>query len=104
MRCRSKLLCALGIPALVGFGANADAAIMTQYQFGNPGDETTTETAAVFNPTTVAAGVSATAILDPANAVGLESSNAGTPPSFPFLRIDPQAGATDPNASTTANK
>jgi len=78
---------------------------MAQYQFGSAGDETTTETTPAFNPTVVAAGVSATAILDPAASVGLEiSSAATTPTNAPFLRLDPQAGAVDPNASVTGNK
>jgi len=106
MRCCSKFLCALGGSlAFVGFGANADAAIIAQYQIGTTGTETTVETSPVFNPTVVAAGVSATAILDPANSIGLESSSAATTPTnAPFLRIDPQGSAADPNASLTGNK
>jgi len=95
---------AAGVSLLAGglSAQRAGGALLVQYQFGTTGQETTTETSPVFNPTIVASGVSATAVTDPNNTVGLESSSAATTPAnAPFLRLDPQNSATAPNTATT---
>jgi hypothetical protein len=78
---------------------------LAQYQFGITGQETTTESSPVFNPTTVLPGLTVTAVTDPNGTVGLESSSAATTPAnAPFLRLDPQGNSADPNAAQTNNK
>jgi len=96
----------LAAAALLGLaGTSARAAILVQYPFGLIGQETTTETSPAFGPGTIASGVSATAVTDPMATVGLEiSSAATTPTNAPFLRLDPQGNAADPNAALTNNK
>jgi len=97
-----------GCVAIAGVAVLATAArgdTVVQYQFGTPGQETTAENSPVFNPTVVISGVTATAVLDPAGTVGLESSSAATTPATaPFLRLDPQGSSADPNAALAGNK
>jgi len=105
MQRRSLLLAGLAGAAVVSLPSLAGAAMLVQYQFGTTGQETTAETSPAYSASTTAAGVSATAVSDPANSIGLEiSSAATTPTNAPFLRIDPQGNAADPNASVTGNK
>jgi hypothetical protein len=84
---------------------NADATLLTQYQFGTTGQETTSETSPAYSATIVAPGVAASSITDPMGTVGLEISSATTTPAnAPFLRLDPQGNSADPNAALTNNK
>jgi hypothetical protein len=86
----------------------AHGAVIARYTFGSPGQETTVETSPAFAPTTVAPGVTATPVTDPAGTVAIEISSApaGTtvPPGAPFLRIDPQGNSASAPQAITNNK
>jgi hypothetical protein len=93
------------LSAVVFLPYTASAAILGQYSFGNPGQETTVETSPAFNPTVTGANLVASAITDPANAVGIEISSAATVPvGAPFLRLDPQGNSPDLATALTNNK
>ena len=84
---------------------DAAAAVLASYAFGTPGQETTAENSPAFAPSSVAAGLTATPVTDPAGTVGIEiSSAATTPPGAPFLRLDPQGNSATPDAAVTNNK
>lgn len=93
----------------VGCAAPAGADVLAEFQFGTPGQETTTESAAVFNATTSSPFFqSVPRVTDPNNTVGLESSSAvgGTtvPAGAPYLRLDPSGNSTGPALAVTNNK
>jgi hypothetical protein len=85
--------------------ASAHGAILVNYQFGVPGQETTVETSPVFGPTSVLANLTATPVTDPMGTIGIEiSSAATTPPGAPFLRVDPQGNSASAAIALTNNK
>src|SRR5215217_3554844 len=103
---RTIVLLAVALAALVGLGPReAAGAVLASYTFGSAGQETTVESGPAYAPSSMAAGLIATPVADPAGAVGIEISSAATaPPSAPFLRVDPQGGSPDPATAVTANK
>lgn len=105
MLCLSLRAFCLGAITVVALQLTADSAVLLQYQFGTPGQETTNETSSVFNPTITGPNISGTPITDPLNTVGLEASSAATtPPNAPFLRLDPQANSATAAQAVTNNK
>lgn len=91
--------------ATVFTARDAAAAVLTSYNFGSPGQETTMEDSPAFGPSSVAAGLTATPVRDPAGTVGIEiSSAATTPEGAPFLRVDPQGSSPDPATAIANNK
>jgi hypothetical protein len=90
----------------VAFSApDAGAAVLASYTFGSPGEETTSESSPAFAPSSVAAGLTATPVTDPAGTVGIEISSAATTPAgAPFLRLDPQGNSPDAATAIANNK
>lgn len=94
-----------GAVALLLPAFSASAAVLTSYEFGTPGSETTAETGAGYSPTTTAPNLTASPVSDAAGAVGIEISSAATTPAgAPFLRLDPQGNAATAAAAVTNNK
>jgi hypothetical protein len=93
----------LRLSALAALGLitqGAAGAVLVSYNFGTAGQETTSETSPAFAPTSFSPDVTATAIQDTSNKVGIEISSAATAPaSAPFNRVDPQGSA---NSQATA--
>lgn len=106
VRCASARAAVGSVLAVVGWAAAPAAAdVLTQYQFGTTGQETTNEASAAFSPSVVSPNITATAVTDPQATVGIEISSAATaPPTAPVLRLDPQGNSADPNAAQANNK
>jgi hypothetical protein len=63
------------------------------------------ESSPAFAPSSVAAGLIATPVTDPAGTVGIEISSAATTPAgAPFLRLDPQGSSPDAATAVANNK
>src|SRR4051812_29380844 len=78
---RTIVLLGVALAALAGLNPReADGAVLASYTFGSPGQETTVESSAAFAPSSVAAGLIATPVADPAGTVGIEISSAATAP------------------------
>lgn len=84
-------------------GAAVEAAVLSQYTF--PTVNTSNETGSMYQPTTLASGVTGTAITDPNSTIIFQSSDAAMAPAHaPYLRVDPNGGAATSAAAVTANK
>ncbi|MHA3772517.1 beta strand repeat-containing protein [Verrucomicrobiota bacterium sgz303538] len=95
----------LAASVLALLAPNVSAAILDQFTFGPDAVPVPGSTApSILTPTTVAPGISASAIsADAGVTLDLSNSQGNPPPSAPWLRVSPVGGNTTPAAAVLAN-